>query len=77
MTATNRRLTLPAQACADRINETTTNLAQITNFPDGAPRGLSGETALQALRVQADLAIAAGLLAIADALATRPQGDAR
>lgn len=53
------------------INETATSLRMIEGLPNGRPRDLDGPTAIGALTVRSNLAIAAALLAIADAL--RPQ----
>jgi hypothetical protein len=50
------------------INETRQSLLTVTTLPDGRPRDLNGPTAVGALTVQSNLAIASALLAIADAV---------
>lgn len=54
------------------INETNASLNLIGTHPDGTPRGLDGPTAVGALTVRSNLAIASALLALADAVRTVP-----
>lgn len=64
MTSTMR----PAQFAATAINTVDQNGRQICQNPDGTPRNLTAEQATAANQVMALNAIAAGLLAIADAI---------
>ncbi|GFH36605.1 hypothetical protein [Streptomyces pacificus] len=52
------------------INQTAESLRMIEARPDGRPRDLDGPTAVGALTVRSNLAIASALLAVADALRT-------
>ncbi|WP_060888676.1 hypothetical protein [Streptomyces scabiei] len=55
------------------INETAQSLHGIEALPDGRARDLDGPTAVGALTVRSNLAIASALLAVADALKPDPQ----
>lgn len=54
------------------INNTTANLRNIERLPDGRPRDLDAPTAIGALTVRSNVAIASALLAVADALRPSP-----
>lgn len=54
------------------INETAQALRGIEALPGGQPRALTGSTAIGALTVRSNLAIASALLAVADALRPLP-----
>lgn len=58
----------PYDHAATQINNTADALRGIESLPDGRPRDLDGPTAVGALTVRSNLAIAAALLAVADAL---------
>lgn len=60
----------PYDHAAHVINETAESLHGIEALPDGHPRDLDGPTAVGALTVRSNLAIASALLAVADALRT-------
>ncbi|MER6515131.1 hypothetical protein [Nonomuraea sp. NPDC001636] len=64
--------TPPDQACATLINSVGDDLGRIALQPDGTPRNLDSATAVRVLAVHSNLAIAAGLLAIADAIGKQP-----
>ncbi|MCX5253650.1 hypothetical protein OOK27_05605 [Streptomyces canus] len=55
------------------INTTAENLRGIESLPNGRPRDLDGPTAVGALAVRSNLAIASALLAVADALRARSE----
>jgi hypothetical protein len=55
-------------------NETAESLRMIEALPDGRPRDLDGPTAVGALTVRSNLAIASALLAIADAIRANSEG---
>ena len=54
------------------INSVGQSVDGITMRPDGRPRDLDGPTAVGALVATSNLAIASALLAVADALHSRP-----
>lgn len=58
----------PVQAAADLINEVTVDLGRIATHPNGRPRDLQLGEATAALAIRANLAVAAGLLAVAEAI---------
>jgi hypothetical protein len=65
----------PYDHALSTINATADNLRGIEKLPSGRPRDLDGPTAVGALTVWSNLAIAAALLAVADALRPLPTND--
>ena len=55
------------------INEISAGVGLVATHPDGSPRGLDGPTAVGALTVRSNLAIASALLALTDAVRSDPQ----
>lgn len=59
---------VPYEHALAEINVTASSLRSIEALPNGLPRDLDGPTAIGALTVRSNLAIAAALLAVADAI---------
>lgn len=67
---------LPYEHALHVVNETAESLRLIEALPSGRPRDLDGPTAIGALTVRSNLAIASALLVIADALrGLAPSGE--
>lgn len=58
----------PYEHALAEINTTSESLRGIESLPNGRPRDLDGPTAVGALTVRSNLAIASALLAVADAI---------